>query len=290
MVNFLPGLGTLKTRTPLFVRTPTMSTQVLLVKAPVAPTPAKAQGALSGIAQPSLLWMVTSVGLALLLTGLAVFSKLQRGKLEKKLKFEQFRAQALHKKLKLALETIHKIETNPDLLHSRDINLDYLRMRMAEETFHAVIINQIKSKVREKIAQALRPSVSVGITSNERQVDQIFDVEYETTSQQKQNKRVLFRIQIRLMKLPAQTTSATTGQIINCIETYLSPAEDDETRDTWQPTVQGRVMYMNWDQKAKPTPMLAMEQTNEGINVTFRTKRQPGHGAKPVGSERSKPR
>ena len=90
VVNFLPGLGTLKTRTPLFVRTPTMSTQVLLVKAPVAPTPAKAQGALSGIAQPSLLWMVTSVGLALLLTGLAVFSKLQRGKLEKKLKFEQF--------------------------------------------------------------------------------------------------------------------------------------------------------------------------------------------------------
>lgn len=32
---------------------------------------------------------------------------------------------------------------------------------------------------------------------------------------------------------------------------------------------------MHWDQKAKPTPLLVLEQSNEGVNVTFRTSRQP---------------
>lgn len=84
-------------------------------------------------------------------------------------------------------------------------------------------------------------------------------------------KRVLFRAQIRLMKLPTQATSSTISQIMNCIETYLRPKEDD---DTWQPTIQGRIVYMHWDQKAKPTALLILEQSNEGVNVTFRTSRQ----------------
>jgi hypothetical protein len=84
-------------------------------------------------------------------------------------------------------------------------------------------------------------------------------------------KRVLFRAQIRLIKLPTQATSSTISQIINCIETYLSPKQND---DSWQPTIQGRIVYMHWDQKAKPTPLLVLEQTNEGVNVTFRTSRQ----------------
>jgi hypothetical protein len=78
-------------------------------------------------------------------------------------------------------------------------------------------------------------------------------------------------VQIRLTKLPTQATSATISQIIDCIETYLSPREED---DTWQPTIQGRIVYMHWDQKAKPTPLLVLEQSNEGVNVTFRTSRQ----------------
>ena len=268
-----------------------MSTQFLLVKAPVAPTPAKAQASLSGNAQPSQLWMTTSVGLALLLIGLAVFSKIQRHKLEKKLKFERFRARELHKKLKLALETIRKIETNPDLINSRDINLDYIRMRMEEEDFYSTIVNQIKAKVKEKISQALRPSSLVqqgvvGDASHGRQIDQMFDVEYGKEGSLKQNKRVLFRVHIRLMKLPTQTTSTTTTEIINCIKTYLSPAED---HDTWQPTIQGRLIYMHWDQKAKPTPMLVMEQSNEAVNVSFRTNREENR-EKPQSFKLSKPR
>ena len=244
-----------------------MSTQLLLVKAPVAPTP--------GNTQLSLLWITTSVGFALLLICLAVFSKLQRQKLEKKLRFEQFRAREINKKLMLALETIRTIETNPDLINSRDINLDYIRMRMEEEIFHTTIVNQIKAKVKAKISQALRPSLLqqgvVGDGSHGRQVDQIFDVDYGTGGSVKQNKRVLFRVHIRLMKLSAQTTSVTLTEIINCIKNFLSPPEDN---DTWQPTIQGRVIYMHWDQKAKPTPLLIIEQSNEGVNVSFRTNRQ----------------
>ncbi|MBO3462811.1 hypothetical protein [Aetokthonos hydrillicola] len=216
----------------------------------------------------------TSGVLALVIIVLVVYGKYQLKKLEKKLKFEKFRSREIEKKFKLALETIRKMETNPDLINSREFNLDYLRMRMSEEVFHFAIINQVKIKVKEKISQALRPSQAqqgvVGIASVGRQVDELFDVEYETGTPPNISKRVLFRIQIRLMKLPTQATSATISQIIDCVETYLSPADDE---GTWQPTIQGRIAYMEWDQKAKPTPLLVLEQSNEGVNVTFRTNR-----------------
>jgi hypothetical protein len=222
------------------------------------------------------LLLFASGGLLLALVAVIVYGKILVQKGDKKLKFEQFRTRELEKKLKLALETIRKMETNPDLVHSRDFNLDYLRMRMSEEVFHFALVNQIKVKVKDKISLALRPAQanqgSVGVASNTgKQVDETFDVEHETGVAPNIVKRVLFRAQIRLMKLPTQATSSTISQIINCIETYLSPREDD---DTWQPTIQGRIVYMHWDQKAKPTPLLVLEQSNEGVNVTFRTSRQ----------------
>lgn len=230
------------------------------------------------------IWMVTSGVLTVLLVALAIYIKLQSDKHKKKIRFEKFRASELEKKLKLALETIRKMETNPDLINSREFNLDYLRMRMSEEVFHFAIVNQVKIKVKDKITQALRPSQAntgvVGIAnSSGRQVDEIFDVEHETGAAPNIIKRVLFRIQIRLMKLPTQATSATISQIIDCIETYLSPAED---HDTWQPTIQGRIAFMQWDQKAKPTPLLVLEQSNEGVNVTFRTSRQANGAQTPT--------
>jgi len=220
--------------------------------------------------------LITSGGLAVALIALIVLSKIQIDRLEKKIKFEKFRARELEKKFKLALGTISKMEANPDLVNSRDFNLDYLRMRMSEEVFHFAILNQIKIKVKDKISQALRPNQAqqgtVGIAnSTGRQVDETFDVEYESGTPPNIARRVLFRIEIKLIKLPTQATSATISQIIDCIETYLSPMEDE---DTWQPTIQGRIAHMHWDQKAKPTPLLVLEQSNDGVNVTFRTSRQ----------------
>jgi hypothetical protein len=81
--------------------------------------------------------------------------------------------------------------------------------------------------------------------------------------------RILFRIQIQLAKIPTQATSTTIAQIIECIENFLSPNEE---KNSWQPTIQGRIAQMHWDQKAKPTPLLILAQSTEGVNVTIRSR------------------
>lgn len=216
--------------------------------------------------------MLTAIGLVLAMAGLAVYGKLLVDKKDKAIKFEQYKSHDLQKRLKLALKTIDKMERNPDLIHSREFNLDYLRLRMDEEVFHYAIVNQIKIRVKQLISVALRPSTSVsqvGIANTGgRQIDELFDVTYETEAKGKRVKRVLFRVQIKLTKLPTQSTSSTIAQIIDCIEKFLSPSEDHEN---WQPTIQGRVVVMDWDQKAKPTPLLVLEQSGDGANVSFRT-------------------
>lgn len=220
-------------------------------------------------------WMYATGGLGLLLLVLGVTSYLQTRKLQQQLRQERMKVQELQKQVKMRGEKIVKMEKNPDLINSRDFNLDYLRMRMAEEVFHYEIVNQVKNKVRDKISVALRPKQvsegALGIASGSgRQIDEIFDVEYKTD--QLGTKRTLFRIGIRLVKLPTQPTSATINQLIDCIETFLSPGQK---HDTWQPTIQGRLANLHWDQKAKPTPLLLIEQTQEGANVTFRVQRTP---------------
>ena len=255
-----------------------MLTSILVAQSPAAKTTKTSEQVPAATDLPPLPIMVSG-GLTVMVIGLIIYGKILMKKLEKKLRFEKFRTQELEKKLKLSLQTIRKMETNPDLINSREFNLDYLRMRMEEEVFHFAIVNQIKITIKDKISQALRPNHAkqgvVGIASSAaRQIDETFDVEYETGVATNNGKRVLFRIQIRLMKLPTQASSATISQLIDCVETYLSPAED---HDSWQPTIQGRIAFMHWDQKAKPTPLLVLEQSNEGVNVTFRTSR-PANG------------
>jgi hypothetical protein len=255
-----------------------MFNQPFLIQATLTKPPKKAvkEVPATNAQIPPLLYLAGEGVVILALVAVVVYGKILLDQTHKKLKFEQFRTRELEKKFKLALETIRKLETNPDLVNSRDFNLDYLRMRMSEEVFHFAVVNQIKVQIKDKITQVLRPSQAqqgqVGIATNtSRQIDEIFDVEYETGTLPNTAKRVLFRIQVKLMKLPTQPTSNTISQLIECIETYLSPLDDE---DNWQPTIQGRVVFMHWDQKAKPTPLLVLEQSNEGVNVTFRTNRQ----------------
>jgi hypothetical protein len=244
-----------------------MSTSTSLVYASIAQTP-PAEG--PRLDSP---WLLTTGGLLVALVALGVYSHLQVKRLTKQLKFEAFKNQELQKKVKLALKTISKMEHNPDLIHSREFNLDYLRMRMEEDIFHAAIVNQLKVKVKQKISVALRPRQAeaglIGIASKPRVVDEIFDVEYSPQDNPMAKKRVLFRIQIKLAKLPTQATSATIGQLIDCIEKFMS--HEAETSN-WQPAIQGHIAYMHWDQKAKPTPLLVIEQSTEGGNVTLRSR------------------
>lgn len=256
--------ATAATHTPATQPTPQTATArsmqvVASVPPPAAPTPNW--------------WMYATFGLSGILILLGITSYLQSRKLEALLTKEKQRAQQLKYHVKKRGETIVKMEKNPDLVNSRDFNLDYLRMRMAEEVFHFEIVSQIKTKVREKISIALRPKQvangELGIASKSgRQIDEIFDVIYKTEDHGPN--RVLFRVGVRLVKLPTQPTSVTINQLIDCLETFLSPTQE---HDTWQPTIQGRLAYLCWDQKAKPTPLLLIEQTQEGANVTFRTQR-----------------
>lgn len=219
-------------------------------------------------------WVYVSGILALGLAGAIAVQRNRLRRLQKQLYFEDLKKQELKRKLKLALTTITRMEQNPDLIHSRDFNLDYLRMRMAEDIFNFAILNQIKVKIKDRIAAALRSKPTegtvVGIASTGRQVDELFDVEYTVGEGATQQKRILFRVQIRMVKLPAQATSQTIQQLIDCMEAFLSPQAEE---DYWQPTIQGRLAHMEWDQKAKPTPLLVLEQTQDGTNVTFRTRK-----------------
>jgi hypothetical protein len=232
-----------------------------------SPTPNPEKGS------DTLIWQVSSATLLIGLIALIIYGKRQTDKLKKSLNFEDFKNKDLQKKLKLALVTIKKMETNPDLVHSREFNLDYLRMRMDEEVFHYVILNAIKIQISQIISVALRPNTDttniVGIVGGGRKIDETFDVTYELqTPEGKWKKRVLFRIQIKLTKIPTQPSSKTVEEIIQCIETYLSPKSEQEN---WQPAIQSHLVSLKWDQKAKPTPLLVMEQLEEGVNVNFRT-------------------
>ena len=91
-------------------------------------------------------------------------------------------------------------------------------MRMDEEVFHYVVVNQIKMKVTQLVGAALRPStdkVQAGVIAGGRNIDESFDVTYEVETQEgKWNRGVLFRISIKLIKLPTQSSGATVTQII----------------------------------------------------------------------------
>ncbi|MGK7887749.1 MAG: hypothetical protein AB4042_00345 [Leptolyngbyaceae cyanobacterium] len=247
-----------------------MANSTPVTEIPIAQVAAPTQP--SGL-QSSQIWMAVSGVLLVALAGLAIFTKLTIKKLEKARRFEEFKNRELKKKLQLSLKTITKMERNPDLIHSREFNLDYLRLRMEDQQFHFAIMNQIKIKVKDKISVALRPNQAneglVGVASTGRQVDEIFDVNYDL-HEMSDKKGVLFRIQIKLTKIPTQATSVTVKQIVEALLGYMSPETD---HDTWQPTLQGRIATIEWDQKAKPTPLLVLEQINSGSNVTFRTQR-----------------
>ena len=221
------------------------------------------------------LWVMSTSSLLLIVVGLLIYSQWKFNKMLKAIKYEQFKVKNLHKRLKLALETMHEWESNPDLVHSRDFNLDYLRLRMEEKNFHHTIINQVKIKIKQFISTAMRISLSkdklMGVANQSGcTIDEIFDITYETKIEKKITRRVLFRIQIKLQKLPKQSSSETIQELTKCLETFLAPEGVD---DNWQPVIQGYIVSISWNQQCKPTPLLLLEQHHEGMNVSFSTKK-----------------
>ena len=232
-------------------------------------------------------WALSSLGLFLTVISLIIYGKLKYKQLKKAIQYEQAKVASLGKRLNTALLTIRQWEENPDLINSRDCNLDYIRMRMQEPVFRNVLVNQAKVKVKQFVSTAMRINLSQnasgGIASkNGFNIDETFDITYDRDSQGKSMRRVLFRIQVKLTKLPTQATSTTINQIVECVEMFLSPTERrnewqsnskaDRRSNNWLPSIQGHIVTMSWNQKAKPTPLLLLEQHSGGVNVSFRTK------------------
>jgi hypothetical protein len=204
-------------------------------------------------------------------TGASVYNYHKFRKHRYSLKIEKLKNQDLAKKLKLALNTISEFERNPDLIHSREFNLDYLGMRMDEEVFRNVIMAQIKQHLRRDVTAALLPPpIEAKEKNGVRKVDVTFAVFYQLGQQDTTIPRVLFRIQVKLAKIPHQSTNKTVKDLEEALTNFVIATEENRN---WQPTIQGRIANISWDQKAKPTPLLVIEQTNEGSNVIFRPRR-----------------
>ncbi|MGD1920205.1 MAG: hypothetical protein ACFCAD_15770 [Pleurocapsa sp.] len=234
------------------------------------------------------IWAFSSLGLFLTTIGLVIYGRLKDKQLKKAIQYEQTKISSLEKRLNTALATIRQWEENPDLINSRDCNQDYIRMRMQEPVFRNVLVNQAKVKVKQFVSTAMRINLSQnaggGIASkNGFNINETFDITYDRDSQGKSIRLVLFRIQVKLTKLPTQSTSTTINQIDECVEMFLSPTESrkewssnsqgaDRRNNNWLPSIQGHIVTMSWNQKAKPTPLLLLEQHNGGVNVSFRTK------------------
>jgi len=227
-----------------------------------------------GTLEQSTLPLQNTGGVSLLLVllwgaiGATAYNYWQLRKNQQHLKIERLKTHELAKKLKLALHTIDEHERNPDLIHSREFNLDYLSMRMGEPHFCDIILAQIKVNLRQKVAPALMPTKED--SGNVRKIDVIFDVSFQPEHHDDSQIRTLFRIHVKLSKIPAHGSQSILKDLAIGLENFV--VSSDENRN-WQPTIQGRLAVISWDQSAKPTPLLVIEQTNEGTNVLMKNKR-----------------
>ncbi len=227
-----------------------------------------------GAIEQSTVPLQNTVGVTLLLVllwgaiGASAYQYWQLRKNRQQLKVEKIKNHELAKKLKLALHTIDENERNPDLINSREFNLDYLSMRMEEPHFCEIILAQMKVNLRQKVAPALMPSNDD--SGNVRKIDVIFDVSYKPEHHDNTQIRVLFRIHVKLAKIPTNGSQSILKDLAIGLENFV--VASDENRN-WQPTIQGKLAVISWDQTAKPTPLLVIEQTNEGANVLMRNKR-----------------
>ena len=68
---------------------------------------------------PNSAWLYSTIALTIALIGLIIYGKFKIEQIKKQVRIEQFKSKELKKKLKLALHTIKKMETDPPSVPTR---------------------------------------------------------------------------------------------------------------------------------------------------------------------------
>ncbi|MGL5033389.1 MAG: hypothetical protein ACRC6M_06260 [Microcystaceae cyanobacterium] len=211
----------------------------------------------------SSLWIVGAVGLSFILIVLGVVTKIKFNQKQQAIANLQQSNDQLQEELSTVNEKLEASTQNPDLHFAHSILLDYIRMRMDEEVFHYLVINQIRTGVTDLIGASLRRTVEIpeesrSSTSSNLQIDHALDITYEIEiADGKWSSGVLFRLDLKLRELPIQSSSNTVNQMLECIEVFLSHSIQ---QPRWTSDLQGRLITLAWDEKTKPIPLLCLEQ------------------------------
>ncbi|MEM1367039.1 MAG: hypothetical protein AAGG02_03290, partial [Cyanobacteria bacterium P01_H01_bin.15] len=155
-------------------------------------------------------WLYCSGVLLILFVGLAFFHRFRLRKEMKGVRLEQYKNQDLQKRINLLSGQIKALESAPDLEHAREFSIDYLRRRMGEENFSYLTLNQVRSHVQQIIVRSIRAvsKSSIGGTGKKTSmlsIEETFDVAFDVQQYQaKRQSRILFRVKLILVKIPAQ--------------------------------------------------------------------------------------
>ncbi len=217
--------------------------------------------------QSPCLWSNVVLGLSLLVTG--AFCKCKLTRLQALLELQAKTNQSLNEQLTQAIALTNNREQEKDLIDARNFNLDYTRMRMDEEVFHYVVMNQIKTKITEMINKAVKPQTDIQEENleNPQGINKLFEVYYDVEAPEgKWKKGVLFRIQIRLAKLPTQSTAKIINELVENIEGFLTRTNQ---QSLWESTIHDTDISLIWDESAKPVPLIILEQSPQNNIISL---------------------
>ncbi|MEB3308933.1 MAG: hypothetical protein VKJ02_01730 [Snowella sp.] len=208
--------------------------------------------------QSPCLWSNVILGLSLLMTG--AFCKCRLSQSHKLLTLQLKTNQSLNEQLTQAIALASNREQEKDLIDARNFNLDYTRMRMDEEVFHYVVMNQIKTNISAMISKAVQPQIEEGEKpENYRGINELFEVYYDVEAPEgKWKKGILFRIQVKLAKLPTQSTTKIISELVDNIEGFLTRSTQ---QSLWESTIHDTDISLVWDEMAKPIPLIVLEQS-----------------------------
>lgn len=143
-------------------------------------------------------------------------------------------------------------------------------MSVSHDVSYDFIFHQVKMKVKQFIAPALRPSteqLQAGIERVNRQLNESFDVTHEIKMPNGRVKQeTLLRVQIKLTKYPSQLSSKIVNEIVDCLRVALNSSNPSQIA---LPTIQNQKVRASWHQPLNSAPLLLLEEMAESYHAPF---------------------